>query len=104
MNFGGETGRSMGVEARGACTYWVGMGEERSRTIVSETTREERRGRRRFAKTTSSSHSGRAVFISGRFGIDRRERTAEETHLLSAEEDGMTRPNSCAFSSLSESG
>jgi hypothetical protein len=47
------------------------MGEERSRTMVSETTREERWGRRRFAKTTSSSHSGRAVFISGRFGINR---------------------------------
>jgi hypothetical protein len=71
MDFGGEMGRIMGVEARGACTYWVGMGEERSRTMVSETTREERRGRRRFAKTTSSSHSGRAVFISGRFGINR---------------------------------
>jgi hypothetical protein len=63
-------GRIMGVEARGPWTYCAGMGEERSRTIVSETTREERWGRRRFAKTTSSSHSGRAVFISGSLGIE----------------------------------
>ena len=75
---GGVAARMMGVETRGACTYCAGR-EAVRRTTVSSTTRLRRLGR--LAKTTSSSHLGRAAVVSSAPADDGVERhTAEETH------------------------